>query len=168
MYCKINEQDLVENDARMKQPFDCNQPFEVMVDQIEDAIDYAAARDTLFSAKQTVQIAYNLIFQPGLFAEASREWRRKEAADSNWRNLKTHFAEAHNKYRESQVTMGASGYTQQANDLSETETQDAIANLAAETTADHQTVKNRSESNKKLSETNATITRKLAETTSKL
>lgn len=44
----------MENDARMKEPFDCNQFFEVMVDQIEDAVDYAAARDTTYSAEQTV------------------------------------------------------------------------------------------------------------------
>jgi len=61
-----------------------------------------------------------------------------------------HFAEAHNEYKEPQVTIGASGYMQQANNLSEIKTQDALANLAATTTADHQTVKNLSDSRKTL------------------
>ena len=44
--------DLKENDKRFKQQWDTNQPFEVLIDQIEDAINYAAAKNTTYSKEQ--------------------------------------------------------------------------------------------------------------------
>ena len=48
-YARISQFDLKENDKRFKQQWDPNQPFEVLIEQIEDAIDYAAAGNTPYS-----------------------------------------------------------------------------------------------------------------------
>ena len=48
-YARISQFDLKENDKRFKQQWDPNQPFEVLIDQIKDAIDYAVARNTPYS-----------------------------------------------------------------------------------------------------------------------
>ena len=42
-YARISKFDLKENDKRFKKQWDLNQTFEVLIDQIEDAINYAAA-----------------------------------------------------------------------------------------------------------------------------
>ena len=45
-YTRIFQFDLEENDKRLKQQWDLNQPFEFLIGQIEDKIDYAAAGNT--------------------------------------------------------------------------------------------------------------------------
>ncbi len=45
-YAKITPADLDDNDRAMKQPCDVNQPIEVLYQQIEDAIEFAAAGQT--------------------------------------------------------------------------------------------------------------------------
>jgi hypothetical protein len=54
--------DLDNNDRVMKQPCDVNQPIEVLYKQIEDAIKFASAGQTLYSLEQVLSIAYQLIF----------------------------------------------------------------------------------------------------------
>ena len=42
-HARITQGYLEENDNRMKQSWDPNQPFEVLIDQTKDAINYTAA-----------------------------------------------------------------------------------------------------------------------------
>ena len=56
-YARISQFELEENDKRFKQQWDPNQPFEVIIDQIEDAIDYAAAGNTPYSKEKITNTA---------------------------------------------------------------------------------------------------------------
>jgi len=49
IYAKINVADLEANTARMKMPYDVNLPVETLFDQIEDAIEFAAAGSATFT-----------------------------------------------------------------------------------------------------------------------
>ena len=60
---------LEENDKRFKQQWDPNHPFEVLMDQIEDVIDYAAAGNTPYSKEQTTNMAYNIVYRTDLFSD---------------------------------------------------------------------------------------------------
>ena len=48
-YARIYQFDLEENDKQFKQQWNPDQSFEVLIDQIEDAIDYGAAGNTPYS-----------------------------------------------------------------------------------------------------------------------
>ena len=53
----------------MTTPWDPNQPFEFLVQQVQDAVDYAAHANTPYTAKQIVNIAYTLVFNTGVFED---------------------------------------------------------------------------------------------------
>jgi len=61
-YAKITPTDLEENDKRMKADWDPNQPFKVLIDQIDDGVDYATAGENPYTLEQIVNIAYNLVY----------------------------------------------------------------------------------------------------------
>ena len=60
-YAKITPADLDKNDVAMKQPFDVNQPIEILYKQIEDSIEFAAAGQTPYSPEQVLNIAYQFL-----------------------------------------------------------------------------------------------------------
>ena len=94
-YAKITHNNLRENNQRMNAPYNPNKPFEVLIDQIEDAIDYAAVGNMPYTPTQIVNAAYNLLFDTGVFADECKEWRKRLAAEQTWENLKTAFIQAH-------------------------------------------------------------------------
>lgn len=163
-YGNITPADLADNDARLKAPFDPSQPIEILFDQIEDAVDLAAAAQAEYTQAQIVAYAYNLIFQTGVFHDACRDWRRRFAADRTWATFKTDFAIAHQELRESQLTAQGAGF-HTANSVTfdeiQTQTADALANLATATASDRSTVS-------ALTNTNSTLTEALATATTQL
>jgi hypothetical protein len=163
-YGRLNPVDVQDNDARMKEAYDPNQPIEAFIDQIEDRVTLADAAATAYTPAQIIAIAYNLIFATGMFPEACREWRRRPIIEKTWTNFKTDFAIAHQEFRESQVTSNQAGYQQAANaaytDLQQ-ETADAIANLATATASDRSTVAS-------LTSTNSTLSSEVTQATMKL
>ena len=46
----------------MNEPYDPNQPIEVLIDQIEDEIDYADAGNAAFTPRKIVNTGCNLVF----------------------------------------------------------------------------------------------------------
>ena len=56
-YAKITKGDLVENDKYMRTDYDVNQPMEVLVGQINDAVDIEVASDNPYSTEQVVTTA---------------------------------------------------------------------------------------------------------------
>lgn len=80
-YAKITSTDLRKNEARMNQQHNPNQPIEVLFDQIDDAIDYAAAGNTPFTNKQIVSTACNLVFDTGMHSDECEAWRKLPVAN---------------------------------------------------------------------------------------
>ena len=87
-YAIISQFDLKENNKRFKQQWDPNQPFEVLIDQIEDLIDYSAADNTPYSKEQITNMAYNIVYRTGLFSDECKAWRKKAAPDQTWATFK--------------------------------------------------------------------------------
>ena len=67
-YAKITPTDLKENDTRMNAPYDPNQPFEFLIEQIQDAANYAAHAGTPYSQEQILTTVYDLVFKTGMFS----------------------------------------------------------------------------------------------------
>ena len=66
-YANISASALQDNDKRLRAPYDSNHQFETLIDQVENAVDYASAGDTPYTPAQVVGIAFQLVFQTSLF-----------------------------------------------------------------------------------------------------
>jgi hypothetical protein len=141
-YGKITPADLVDNLTKLNAPYNPALPIVELFQQIEDCQDLAAAANNPFSDTQVVTYAYNNVYQTGMFAEACREWRRLPTADHTWATFKTHFASAHQEYKESLLTAQSAGYhAANAIIIADSQaTRDALANLASATASDRSTV----------------------------
>ena len=153
-YGNITPNDLSHNDTVFRKPYDPNQPIETFYSQIEDAMDYADAGRSAYTAAQVVTNAYSLISNTGMFPESCREWRRKLEADKTWACFKVHFTEAHQDWRLTQGTTQTAGYygANNAMDSFVNDTADAFANLATATASDRQMLSDLTASNKALTE----------------
>lgn len=160
-YGNITAADLTANDSQMKHPYDPNDPIEVLFNQIETAVEFAAAGGAPYNNTMVVQIAYQKVFETGLFVDACPDWRWKAVVDKTWNNFKIDFTAAHQDLRESQVTATAGGY--HSANMAETlpTTPEALANLASGTAADRNAVAH-------LTSTNHLLTKQLAECMDKL
>ena len=86
-YAKISPTDLSLNDKAMKKPYDPNQPIENLFEQINDAVEYAAAAKNPYTNAQIESTAYQLVFNTGVFSLDCKEWRKQPAATKTWANF---------------------------------------------------------------------------------
>jgi hypothetical protein len=147
---------LQDNDERMKADYDVNQPIEVLIDQIDDAVDMASAADAAYTPVQVVTTAYTLVLKTGMFPDDCKAWRRLTTAEKTWTAFKPIFTLAHQELRDALHTSKSAGL-QSANNAMESDqhniqqdTVDAIANLATATAANRSTVATLSATNSKL------------------
>ena len=96
----ISPQDLSENYARLKATYDVSQPIESFFDQVEDAMELAAAGNTPYTPGKIVNIALNLIFKKGKFADNWKLWKRLPEVEKSWSKFKIHFYLAHKEMSE--------------------------------------------------------------------
>ena len=68
-YTKISAAELALNDDAMKKDYDANLPIKSLFDQIDTAVEYAAAGGAPYTSEQIVTIAFQLVFQTGLFPD---------------------------------------------------------------------------------------------------
>jgi hypothetical protein len=151
-YGRIKPSDLEANDKRFKQAYDPNMPFETLIQQVDDAVEYAAHGENPYSQNQIITNAYNIIFNTGMFADACKEWRRQPDAYKTWTQFQYDFALAHDDWRNASNTSQYGGY-QQANQLIETfasETAEAITHLANAAASDKDIVQQLTTANEKL------------------
>jgi hypothetical protein len=59
-YGRLSPANLIANDAKMKSPYDANQPIESFIDQIEDGVGLADAAAAPYTSAQIIAIAYNV------------------------------------------------------------------------------------------------------------
>ena len=74
VYAKMLPDDLVKNTENMSAPWDPNQPFEYLIRQIQNGIDFAAHGQAPLTTKQIVNMAYTVVASTGLFHEECKKW----------------------------------------------------------------------------------------------
>ena len=156
-YAKISPADLKENERKMNSPWDPNQPFEVLVRQIQDATDFASHGGSPYTQRQIVDTAYTLVYSTGLFHDDCKKWRKRIAPLlQDWPSFTKFFAEAYNDWRDAQKTTAGNRYaTANAAPVHrafEEETIAAIANLANATAADRAATAHLTATNARLTE----------------
>jgi hypothetical protein len=159
-YARISAADLQENDVALKTAYDPNLPIETLFDQVENAVDFAAAGNTPYSPEQVVATAYQLVYATGMFLDDCKIWKRHPEAYKTWGHFKRDFTLSHRALREAKVTSAGAGY-HSANAVYQQDTVTAIANLATATAHDRQAVAT-------LSTTNSTLTLALTAANKKL
>lgn len=145
-YGELQPQDLLRNQQKINEPWDPNMPFETMIDQIEECMEFAESGNQPFTSQQILNTAYTLVYNTGLFFDDCKLWNRKPDADKTWINFKAHFLEAQRELRLQQQTSKQAGFNQ-ANLMTQEkenyyqqhrETAEALANLATATSTDRQ------------------------------
>ena len=159
-YANISPANLQQNDAKLRAPYDANHPIETLIDQVELAVEYSAVGKTPYSAEKVVTIAFQLVFQTGLFLDDCKLWKRKAPVEKTWANFKTFFALARHEWRKSLVTNAGGGF-QSANHVYQQDTVGTIANLATATASDRASFAD-------LTTTNGTLTAELTASNAKL
>ena len=160
VYANISPADFQINNTKLCTPCDANHPIETLINQVENPFEYAAARNTPYSYEQVVSIAFQLVFQTGLFPDDCKIWKR-QAPELNTRpGFKAFFATAHKEWRESLVSTAGAGF-QSANHAYQQDTVDSISNLATATESDCASIA-------ALTATNRTLYDRLATNNSKL
>ena len=94
----------------MRANYNVNQPMEVLIEKIDDAIDIAAAVNNPYLAEQVVTANYNLVFKLGMFASNCKIWCRRDSANKTFPYFRTYFTVANQELRKLQQTSHGVGY----------------------------------------------------------
>ncbi len=109
IYGKITPQALEANEKVFRQDWDPTSPFEILIDRIESAQEFATDGNQPFTAQQVLTQAYNHVYKTGLFFDDCKKWLQKPLHDRTWNTFKQHFLEAQEQMRLQQTTQ-QSGY----------------------------------------------------------
>jgi hypothetical protein len=101
----------------------------ILIKQIQDCRDIAAAANQPFSNEQILNAALHLVNQTGYYHDDVREWRQKAEADKTWANFKAHFLKAQEERNEEPTTANQAGYNAAA-EATMAAAAEALANLA--------------------------------------
>jgi hypothetical protein len=138
--------DLRKNDDTMKWPWGPSTPFEHIIAQIANAIEYAEDGKKNISLQQIVNKAHTLVYSTGMFFENYETWDEKPGKDKIWPIFKTHFLAATKKVnlcRQTAQQAGFHGAHYVQEDTMEPPTNgamEALANLAQASINDRNTI----------------------------
>ena len=89
-YAVIHPTELSNNDNNMKKPWNPADPFEVIIDQIDQGVEFASDGNAPLSAISILNTAYALVFNCGAYHQELVEWDNKPANDrATWAQFKT-------------------------------------------------------------------------------
>ena len=120
-------------------------PFEVLIEHVQNGADYAAHAGSTYTAKQTLNIAYDLAFCTGVFNHDLCNWQMKPANTKSWATFQTFMAERYNKWQQEHKNAAGQQYGMVnavlvEDPMFEQRTIDAIASLATVTVSNCGTV----------------------------
>ena len=72
--------DLQQNEEKMRQPWNQEQPIETVLQQLKEAINYAEYGNPPFTNDQMISAVHVVMAQSKVFKELRREWRGKPKA----------------------------------------------------------------------------------------
>jgi hypothetical protein len=144
------------NYERLNEPYDPNQPIEMLFQQVQDARAFAVAGGQTYGAAMIVNVAYTLVLNTVLFPHACRTWQSRVIAGKTWSQFKIDVSTAHREFRLTNQTAQKSGFhsanmmIEQGREETMQDTVDAITQLATATVSDHGTVSTLTTTNAKL------------------
>ena len=92
IYGDITAKHLADNHQNMNTPYDPNQLFENLVDQIDEATELVDAVDAPYTVPQIASIGYNLIHQTDIFIFECQTWDEKSMPDKTWNTFSIFYS----------------------------------------------------------------------------
>jgi hypothetical protein len=108
-YGSISLADRDNNQQRMMKPWSPPSPITDLFRQIQDGLTFAAAAGEPINDSQASRMAYNNINATGMFVEACREWRLRDAANQTFAELQTFFRRME-RDRQQSLTSASEGF----------------------------------------------------------
>jgi hypothetical protein len=130
-YGKITPEDMLKNEQHLNEPWDGSEPFELVIERIQECIELATEAGRPYSAEQIMDRAFRIVAQTGLYPDDLKEWKKKAEADKTWENYKPFMLDAQRSYRENQQTTKQAGYGMNAEQF------DMLANLMTAATVNN-------------------------------
>ena len=93
-YGNITQLELEDNDTKMRSLWDPTNPFDCVVQQLEDCQDYTDGGSLPYTTDQLLRITYTFVFKTGLSFEDCKAWNAKPNNKKTWTNFKAHFHRA--------------------------------------------------------------------------
>jgi hypothetical protein len=109
-YGKITPEDIVQNDNRLNEPWDGSEPFENIIERVDECIEFAKEAERPYSPEQILDRALRIVSKTGLYHDDLKEWKKKAMANKTWPNFKTFMIEAQTNNREVQQNNKQAGY----------------------------------------------------------
>lgn len=141
-YGKVEGTDFKTNLDNIQKDWDPEEPFVVIIDQIEDACDVAEEGHMPFSDAMTLQFAENIVDRTNLYFQEMVRWKALPAAQRTWPLFQVYMTQAQKALKEQQrCSSRAAGYhsanaIQQAQQESYAQAAEALAKLAVATDTD--------------------------------
>ena len=109
-YGRFTEAERKAVTSRLNTPWEGG-PFEVVIEQIEDAANAFNMGGTPMTDTQKRDKLYDLVNDSGLLVDACQRWRMKPSAEKTWDAAKAHFQQ-YATDRDEVITAGGAGYGQ--------------------------------------------------------
>ena len=98
--------------------YNISYPANNIFNAVKDLCEIDEFAQTLYSARQKVNIGYLIFSKHPIFRSDLRKWMRKLIQDNTWTNFIIHFRQAHQELRNTDTSMSELGY-QSANAIVE-------------------------------------------------
>lgn len=138
--------------------YDPSTDIEAYFEQIEDAVEFAAAGNSLFSMTHIVTKAFIQMFSTGLYKDKCKAGNRLPNVSRDWVTFKLIFTAVARELREMQALSGDTGYVNSVQQDIMDQIVLVLTNLTNSTAEDRVTISN-------VATANHTLTQNLAHTT---
>jgi hypothetical protein len=126
-YGKVTPEDIVLNENRLNEPWEGTEPFENIVDRVEECVQFAIEAERPYTADQILDWVIRIVPKTGIYQDEMKEWKKKVVADKTWKNLKAFMVDAQKTNRENKLNNKQMGYGLAAEQL------ELLANLMSAT-----------------------------------
>ena len=109
-YGKITPEDVIENERKFTEEWDGDEAFEVVIERINNCIDFAIEAESAYSHKQIMNHALTIVAKTGLYADDLKIWKKLPADEQTWSKFQEFMLEAQTEFRQQQKTNKQIGY----------------------------------------------------------
>ena len=109
-YGKITPEDVIENERKFTEEWDGDEAFEVVIERINNCIDFAIEAECAYSHKQIMNHALTIVAKTGLYADDLKIWKKLPADEQTWSKFQEFMLEAQTEFRQQQKTNKQIGY----------------------------------------------------------
>jgi hypothetical protein len=113
-YGKITPEDVLENEIKFTQDWDGGDAFEMVIERINNCIDFAKEAESAYTDKQIMDRAQAIVTKTGLYADDMKLWRKRPVVKQTWPLFQEFMLAAQTELRQQQATNKQIGYGLQA------------------------------------------------------